>query len=420
MTNTKEVFRASLEHAIKQSGKSQRALAREMAEDEAGIKAWEKKLSRWVSEGLGRPNIVTKKELLVLCQKLKVDYYSLWKSDEEEYVVKIRELHAVWTKWKLTSELVWFDSLHRRTMFMDRMIESEPDWWEHLQMLKAASDTADDDDDDDNDAADANAVAADVGAATAADGARRLGMRRGLRGGRKSRLLDPGFAGVLANQLLSYGWGTNDEDEVKRKLLALAELTPKEFDDFWSRRGERAEEILFQLDPREHNILAETNAKADVIEALRSNECDEDILQRLRETAERLIRLEVGKVASELIRDFTDQDIAHLKTTKLELKRQIAERSEQGYSSDQIRAWITEDIAANIPEEVILSHFDSEHIEVIKDKSGLGDAELRDWIAGEIAKGCSNADILEEICRTYKVPLSVADQKRGKQRFLRS
>jgi transcriptional regulator with XRE-family HTH domain len=136
MMTEKEVFAANLRRIVEESPLSLREIA-----DEAGIT--QKTLSRWLQDGVKKPDRRTRKPLLELCRMFSVELDELWVDGQAcpcgEYGLKVKKLFERWEKLGIEYESVarWIDRWYSAAEVSERFQREEPDLAEIVKKVKS-------------------------------------------------------------------------------------------------------------------------------------------------------------------------------------------------------------------------------------------------------------------------------------------
>ncbi len=137
----KDVFVANMGRLVEQSSMSMRQLA-----EQAGIT--QRTLSRWLQEGVKKPDRRTRKPLLELCRVFDVELDDLWVDQEvcrcSEYSQKVGELFERWERLGIEygDMAEWIDRWHMAATVSDRFCHDEPDLAEIVKKIKSLKTTS--------------------------------------------------------------------------------------------------------------------------------------------------------------------------------------------------------------------------------------------------------------------------------------
>jgi len=132
----KDVFAANLKQLVAESPLSLREIAHE-----AGIT--QKTLTRWLQEGIKKPDRRTRKPLLELCRLFNANLDDLWVDDQAcagaEYARKVQELFERWHKLGIEHEAVarWIDRWYVAAQVAERFHREEPDLADIVKRVKS-------------------------------------------------------------------------------------------------------------------------------------------------------------------------------------------------------------------------------------------------------------------------------------------
>jgi transcriptional regulator with XRE-family HTH domain len=132
----KDVFAANMARLIEQS-----SLSTQQISEHLGVT--QRTLSRWLQEGVKKPDSRSRKPLLELCRLLDVELDDLWVDTEakrcSEYARKVNELFERWERLGIehVQMAAWIDHWYTAALVADRFCGEEPDLAEIVKKVKS-------------------------------------------------------------------------------------------------------------------------------------------------------------------------------------------------------------------------------------------------------------------------------------------